>query len=83
MATAASQAATAATWQVSSEGTPLASIASYRDGSGVVVTAQIFGRGDEAERIRPYRFSERDEAESFVHDLVASFAYLGCHVARP
>jgi hypothetical protein len=71
------------TWKVSNDGTPIAHVASYRDGAGVVVTAQICGGAGEAERIRPYRFERRDEAEAFVSDLVASFSYLGCHVARP
>ncbi len=81
METAAFQPDTdAAAWQVTNDGTALASIATRRDNGGVVVTAQILGAGDEAERIRPYRFDRTDLAEAFVRDLVASFSYLGCHV---
>ena len=71
-----------ATWKVSSDGTPVATVASHRDGAGVVVTAQVFGQGGEAERIRPYRFDDSRAADAFVRDLVASFSYLGCHVSR-
>ncbi len=81
MATAASHVAGDTTWQVLSDGAPLATLASYRDGAGVVVTAHIVGDGDEAERIRPYRFADPGAAESFLRDLLASFSYLGCHVS--
>jgi hypothetical protein len=83
MAIAASPAAGENTWHVLSDGTILANIASYRDGAGVVVTAQVFGTPHETERIRPYRFAEADAADAFLRDLVASFSYLGCHVSRP
>ena len=84
MATAAFQpSADAASWQVTSDGEPLAIVAAYRDGGCTMVTAQIVGQGGEAERIRPYRFERPDAADAFVRDLVASFSYLGCHVSRP
>jgi hypothetical protein len=82
MATAAAPAIGDTTWHVLSDGVPLANVASYRDSSGVVVTAHVFGASGEAERIRPYRFDDSESADAFVHDLVASFSYLGCHVSR-
>ncbi len=82
MAFAASPAAGDTTWHVLSDGATLANVVSYRDGPGVVVTAQIFGTADGEDRIRPYRFADAEAAEGFVRDLVASFSYLGCHVSR-
>ena len=73
---------TADTWQVLRDGTPLASVVTRTDGSGVVVATQVFGEENDAERIRPYRFPDLEAAETFVRDLVATFAYLGCQVAR-
>ena len=83
METAASRVTDAATWKVSSDGAPVAHVASQRDGAGVLVTAQFFGSDAGAERIRPYRFDDARAADAFVGELVASFSYLGCHVARP
>jgi hypothetical protein len=82
MATAAAPAIGDTTWHVLSDGAPLANVASYRDGGGVVVTAHFFANAGEAERIRPYRFDDSESADAFVRDLVASFSYLGCHVSR-
>ena len=52
------------------------------DGAGVVVATQVYGEASDAERIRPYRFPDLDAADAFVRDLVASFSYLGCQIAR-
>ncbi len=83
METAASlKETTTATWEVLRDGTPLASVVTRTDGAGVVVATQVFGEKSEAERIRPYRFPDLEAADVFVRDLVASFAYLGCQVAR-
>ena len=71
-----------ATWQVLRDGTPLASVVTRSDGAGMIVATQIFGEADDAERIRPHRFPSREAAEEFVRDLVSSFSYLGCQVAR-
>jgi len=71
-----------ATWQVLRDGAPLASVVTRTDSAGVVVATQVFGEGSEAQRIRPYRFPDLEAAEVFVRDLVASFSYLGCQVAR-
>ncbi len=73
---------TTSTWQVLRDGTPLASVVTRTDGSGVVVATQVFGETSDVERIRPYRFPDLEAAETFVRDLVASFSYLGCQVAR-
>ena len=70
------------TWQVLRDGNPLASVVTRTDASGVVVATQVFGDEHDAERIRPYRFPDLESAEVFVRDLVASFSYLGCQVAR-
>ncbi len=70
------------TWQVLRDGNPVASVATHRDASSVVVATQMFGEGGDAQRIRPHRFPDLEAAESFVRDLVASFSYLGCQVAR-
>ena len=51
------------------------------DGAGIVVATQVYGEASDAERVRPYRFPDRD-ADAFVRDLVASFSYLGCQIAR-
>ena len=72
MATAASPAAGDTVWHVLSDGAPLANVSSFREGGGIVVTTHVFGRGMEAERIRPYRFDDAEAADAFVHDLVAS-----------
>ena len=82
MSTAASPAAGDTVWHVLSDGSPLANVSSSRDGAGFVVTTRMFGGDMEAERIRPYRFDDAEAADAFVHDLVASFSYLGCHVTR-
>jgi len=69
-----------ATWQVVRDGTPFASVVTRADSAGVVVATQIFGAP--AARISPHRFADLEAADLFVNDLVASFAYLGCQVAR-
>ena len=52
------------------------------DGAGIVVATQMHGEAADAGRIRPYQFPDRDAADAFVRDLVASFSYLGCQIAR-
>ena len=69
-------------WQVSRDGAHVASVTTRRDGPGFVVATQVYGEESDAERIRPYRFADRDAADAFVRELVASFSYLGCQVAR-
>jgi hypothetical protein len=69
-------------WLVQHEGIPLATVATRRDGAGVVVSTQLLGQAAKPNGIRPYRFPELNAADSFVRDLVTSFSYLGCQVAR-
>jgi hypothetical protein len=71
-----------AEWRVQRDGSPFATVATHRDGEGVVVSTRLLGEGGDAERIRPYRFQDGSAADSFVRDLVASFSYLGCQVAQ-
>jgi hypothetical protein len=69
-------------WRVQREGNPFATVATHRDGAGVVVSTQLLGEEGDADRIRPYRFPDLHAAESFVRDLIASFSYLGCQVTQ-
>jgi len=69
-------------WRVQREGTPFATIATHRDGAGVVVSTRLLGGAGDADGIRPHRFPDLNAADSFVRDLVASFSYLGCQVAH-
>ena len=69
-------------WRIQRDGTPVATVATYRDDAGVVVSTQLFGDGGDADRIRPCSFQDLKAADSFVRDLIASFSYLGCHVAQ-
>ena len=72
----------AAEWRVQRDGSPFATVATHQDGHDVVVSTRLYDESGSAERIRPYRFPDRDAADSFVRDLVASFSYLGCQVAQ-
>ena len=69
-------------WRVTRDGTQVASVSTRSDGAGIVVATQVYGEASDAERIRPHRFPDRDAADAFVRDLVASFSYLGCQIAR-
>ena len=69
-------------WRVQREGNPFATVATHRDGTGVVVSTQLLGDEGDADRIRPYRFPDVNAAETFVRDLITSFSYLGCQVAQ-
>ena len=69
-------------WKVTRDGDHVASVTTRSDGAGIVVATQMHGVAADAERIRPYRFPDRDAADAFVRDLVASFSYLGCQIAR-
>ena len=68
-------------WHVTRDGVQVASVTTRHDGAGFVVATEIHGEESDAERIRPYRFADRDAADAFVRELVASFTYLGCQVA--
>jgi len=65
----------ASAWRVSREGEPIAAVDVHESGGNVVVSATVGGNA------RPYRFDSVEDADTFVRDLVASFAYLGCDVA--
>jgi hypothetical protein len=69
-------------WRVQCEGAPFATVATHRDGAGVVVSTQLLGAAAKANGIRPYRFPDLNAADSFVRDLITSFSYLGCQVAQ-
>ena len=71
-----------AEWRVQRDGAPFATVATHRDGAGVVVSTRLLGEEGDAARVRPYRFPDVNAAEAFVRDLVASFSYLGCQVGR-
>jgi hypothetical protein len=65
-------------WSVSREGELVAAVDVRQEGGEVVVVA---GPAD-APKPKPYRFATLQAADAFLTDLMASFAYLGCEVAR-
>ena len=69
-------------WRIQREDAPFATIATHRDEAGVVVSTQLLGETGNADRIRSSRFPDSNAADSFVRELVTSFAYLGCQVAH-
>ena len=71
-----------AEWRVQRDGAPFATVATHRDGDGVVVSTRLLNADSDAARTRPYRFPDVNAADAFVRDLVASFSYLGCQVAQ-
>jgi hypothetical protein len=68
-------------WHVARKGDPVAVVAVRRDGGDVLVAAELGGEGS-PERSYPNRFTSANAAEAFIADLIASFSYLGCEVAR-
>ena len=70
-----------AEWRVQCEGAPFATVATHRDGAGIVVSTQFLGEAAKRDGIRSFRFPDLNGADSFVRDLVTSFSYLGCQVA--
>jgi hypothetical protein len=70
---------TDASWRVSRDGAPVALVAIRREGGDVVVDTEIT---DTAAALDPARFASLEAADAFVSDLIASFSYLGCDVAR-
>jgi hypothetical protein len=65
-------------WRVSREGAPVAVINVRHERGNVVVKADVDG----ASAVKPYSFGSIEKANEFVHDLMTSFAYLGCDVAH-
>jgi hypothetical protein len=62
-------------WRVSRDGAPVAAVDMRSERGEVVVATGVKG-------IAPHRFGSVEEADAFVGDLMTSFAYLGCDVAR-
>jgi len=65
-------------WRVSRDGGPVA-VVDVRHGRGQVLVAADVGG---APAKKPYSFGSIESANEFVNDLMTSFAYLGCDVAR-
>jgi hypothetical protein len=70
------QAAPTSSWRVSRDGAEVAVVDVRHEGGNVLVSTEMNG----APTRPPYSFASLAAAESFVKDLVASFAYLGCDV---
>jgi hypothetical protein len=68
-------------WRVSRDGNAVAIVEVRHESGGVVVSAEIGGEGS-PKRTCPNRFPTLRAAEAFIADLIASFSYLGCEVAR-
>jgi hypothetical protein len=68
-------------WHISRNGDQVAVVDVRRDGGDVLVAAELGGDGSSG-RSCPNRFSSASAAEAFIADLIASFSYLGCDVAR-
>ena len=66
-------------WSISREGAVVAAVDIRQEGGEVLVLA---GPADGASKPKPYRFSTLQAADSFLSDLMTSFAYLGCEVAQ-
>ena len=68
-------------WRVSRDGNDIALVEVRHEGGGVVVSAELGGEGA-PKRTCPNQFPTLRAAEAFINDLIASFSYLGCEVAR-
>jgi len=64
----------ATAWRISREGDLVAELDVREEGGGVLVATTM------GEATKPYRFTSLEAADTFVRDLTASFAYLGCDV---
>jgi hypothetical protein len=65
-------------WRVTREGAAVATVGLRQERGKIVVAAAIAGRKGET----PYRFGTVAAANEFIKELMTSFAYLGCDVAR-
>jgi hypothetical protein len=68
-------------WYISRNGDSVAVVAARRENGEVLVAAELAGEGSSG-RSCPNRFTSASAAEAFIGDLIASFSYLGCEVAR-
>ena len=66
-------------WRISRDGSVVAAVDVRQEGGEVVVVA---GPAEGLSKPKPYRFPTLQAADAFLTDLMASFAYLGCEVAR-
>jgi hypothetical protein len=78
MEPAAQIAAPTEAWRISRDGMGVASVAVRQEKGEVVVDAELRG----GRPLDAYRFPSLQSAEAFTRDLMMSFAYLGCDVAR-
>jgi hypothetical protein len=65
-------------WRVTREGSPVAVVGLRHERGNVIVAADVEGAKGE----KPYSFGSVAAANDFIKELVTSFAYLGCDVAR-
>jgi hypothetical protein len=65
-----------ASWRVSRDGEVVAMVDLRHEGGAVLVSA------GPVTRPKPYTFDSLQAADVFITDLLASFAYLGCEVAK-
>lgn len=68
----------AGSWRVSREGSTVATVGMRSERGEIVVATGVEG----SSAAQPYRFGTIEEADSFISDLMTSFAYLGCEVTR-
>ncbi len=68
-------ATTESSWRVSRDGTVVAVVDVRHEGGEVIVSTEVEG-------VSPHHFPTLQSAGAFVDDLMTSFAYLGCDVAR-
>ena len=78
-ATQLSSVADSTAWRVSRDGSPVAVVSVRQQGGDVVVDTELT---EPSTKIDPCRFASLQAADAFVSDLIASFSYLGCDVAR-
>ncbi len=62
-------------WRVSLDGSVVAVVDVRHEGGEVIVDTAVDG-------VAPHHFDTLQAADSFLEDLMTSFAYLGCDVAR-
>jgi hypothetical protein len=65
-----------ASWRISREGSVVAVVDVRHEGGQIVVSA------GPAQSQRPHSFGSIQAADAFMADLLASFSYLGCEVAK-